>query len=167
MALAKPQTTSNLVLSTKILLNELAEEMELSIMWVKAHIGHKGNERADEEAKAAAKLPVIYDGIQAPHTYTKKILWDYTYALWKHDWINDSTCRMSKLFLPEPNKSKSKQLMALSRGQMRRLIEIITGHNNLNYFQNKLYPLDVSPMCRFCEEEDESFEHLLNECPCF
>ena len=50
---------------------------------------------------------------------------------------------------------------------MRRLIEIVTGHNNLNYFQSKIYPLDVSPNCRFCEEEDETFEHLLNECPCF
>ena len=50
---------------------------------------------------------------------------------------------------------------------MRRLIELITGHNNLNYLQSKIYPEDVSELCRFCEEEDETFEHLLNECPCF
>ena len=52
---------------------------------------------------------------------------------------------------------------------MRRLLELITGQSNLNYIQNKIYPEDRSPLCRFCEEEeeDETFEHLLNECPCF
>ena len=50
---------------------------------------------------------------------------------------------------------------------MRRLIEIVTEQNNLNYVQSKIYPEDVSELCRFCEEEDETFEHLLNECPCF
>ena len=50
---------------------------------------------------------------------------------------------------------------------MRRLIELITGHSNLNYVQHKIDPVNVSPLCRFCEEEDETFAHLLNECPCF
>ena len=50
---------------------------------------------------------------------------------------------------------------------MKRLVEIITGQNNLNYVQSKAYPLDVSEMCRFCEEEVETFKHLINECPCF
>ena len=47
---------------------------------------------------------------------------------------------------------------------MRRLIECTTGHNNLNYLQSKIYP---DELCRFCEEEPETFDHLLNECPCF
>ena len=55
----------------------------------------------------------------------------------------------------------------MGRCRLRRLIEIITGHINLNYLQSKIYPNDVSELCRFCEEEDETFEHLLNECPCF
>ena len=50
---------------------------------------------------------------------------------------------------------------------MRRLVELISGQNNLNYAQSKIYPHDVSELCRFCEEEEETFEHLLNECPCF
>ena len=50
---------------------------------------------------------------------------------------------------------------------MKRLAEIITGQNNLNYVQIMVYPLDVSELCHFCEEENETFEHLLNECPCF
>ena len=50
---------------------------------------------------------------------------------------------------------------------MCRLIECTIGHNNLNYLQSKIYPEDVSELCRFCEEEPETFDHLLSECPCF
>ena len=49
---------------------------------------------------------------------------------------------------------------------MRRLLELITGQNNLNYVQSKIYPGVISELCRFCEEEDETFAHL-HECPCF
>ena len=37
----------------------------------------------------------------------------------------------------------------------------------MNYLQSKIYPENVSELCRFCEEEPETFYHLLNECPCF
>ena len=50
---------------------------------------------------------------------------------------------------------------------MKRLIELITGQNNLNYVQNKVSGGLISELCRFCEEEDETFEHLLNGCPSF
>ena len=50
---------------------------------------------------------------------------------------------------------------------MRRLLELITGQNNLNYVQSKIYPGRISELCRFCEEEYETFAHLLDECPCF
>ena len=65
------------------------------------------------------------------------------------------------------SKNKSKEIMGLSRYQMRWLIEIITGQKNLNYVQSKIHPGLISEMCRFCEEEDKTFEHLLTECPCF
>ena len=50
---------------------------------------------------------------------------------------------------------------------MRRLLEPITGQNNLNYVQSKIHPGIISELCRFCKEEDETFAHLLNECLCF
>ena len=94
-------------------------------------------------------------------------LWGVTYKLWKDEWTTNTTCRLSKNFLPYPSKSKSKEILQLSRSQMRRLLELITGQNNLNYVQSKIYPDSISELCRFCEEEEETFEHLINECPCF
>ena len=47
---------------------------------------------------------------------------------------------------------------------MKRLVEIMTGHNNLSYFQFKVDP-DVSPLCRFCEEQNKTFHHYITDCP--
>ena len=44
-------------------------------------------------------------------------------------------------------------------------VEIFTGQNKLNYIQSKIKRIE--PICRFREEEDKSFFHILNECPCF
>ena len=42
---------------------------------------------------------------------------------------------------------------------MHRLIELITGQNNLNYVQSKNNPGYISELCRYCEEEEETFAH--------
>ena len=89
------------------------------------------------------------------------------YKIWEDEWTSNLTCRHSKNFLPRPDKNKSREILQLYRSQMRRLIELITGQNNLNYVQSKVHNGQTSELCRFCEEEDETFEHLLNECPCF
>ena len=139
----------------------------LEIAWIKAHVGHMGNERADQLAREAAELTPTVHGIMLPYSHFKNQVTNVTYKLWADEWSRQQTCRLSKNFLPFPCKRKSKEILKLSRSQMRRLLELITGQNNLNYVQSKIYPGVVSELCRFCEEEDETFAHLLNECPCF
>ena len=56
-------------------------------------------------------------------------------------------------------------ILKLTRKQTSLYVELITGQNNLNYVQSKIK--EISPECRFCEEEDETFPHILNECPVF
>ena len=80
-------------------------------------------------------------------------------------WLKQCTCRMTKIFYPKPHRGKSKELLHLSRTKSRQFIEIITGQNNLNYIQNKVTGQEL--LCRFCEENEETFNHLLMECPCF
>ena len=73
--------------------------------------------------------------------------------------------RLTKLFYPAPSKQKTKSVMTLSRKQASLYVELITGQNNLNYIQSKMR--EISPECRFCEEVDVIFPHILNECPVF
>lgn len=54
----------------------------------------------------------------------------------------------------------------LSRSDLSLLIQIITGQNSLNYLSNKINP-NHTDQCRFCEEDEETFIHLINECPVF
>ena len=70
----------------------------------------------------------------------------------------------SEKFLDKPNPNLAKKLLQLPRLKMKRLVEIITGHNNLSYFQYKIDP-DVNPLCRFCEEQNETFHHFITDCP--
>ena len=90
---------------------------------------------------------------------------DRIYAEWEHKWANDNAYRMTKIFDPQPNSNKSKGKLKLKRNKIKTLIEIIRGQNNLNYMNKKVFGSD--DLCRFCEEEEETFDHLLNECPCF
>ena len=70
-----------------------------------------------------------------------------------------------KRILPQTGQKKCKEIMNLNRPDMKLWVEIVTGQNNLNYVQSKIY--EISSQCRFCEEEDETFYHILNECPVF
>ena len=54
--------------------------------------------------------------------------------------------------------------MGLSRRKLGRYIRIATGHNSLRYHRSNIDP-DIDPMCRFCQEQQESFIHLVQDCP--
>ena len=73
---------------------------------------------------------------------------------------------MSKQFLPGPDSNKSKYLLKLSRAELGRILRLISGHNGLFYFKHKIDP-EISPSCRFCREDDETFYHLATNCPSF
>ena len=55
-------------------------------------------------------------------------------------WTTSKEYKHSKLFLDKPNSNRAKKILQLPRLKMKRLVEIITGHNNLSYFQYKVDP---------------------------
>ena len=132
------------------------------------HLSKSSQTCLSHSARDSSTLTHNVHGISPPYSHFKSALWEVMYNIWGREWTDNPTCRLSKNFLPKPCKRKSKEILKLSRSQMRCLIEIITGQNNLNYryVQSKIDPT-ISELCRFCEEEEETFEHLLNECPCF
>lgn len=48
--------------------------------------------------------------------------------------------------------------------QLGRYIRAVTGHNNLLYHLHNI-DNDISPICRFCLEDNEEFRHLIFDCP--
>ena len=55
-------------------------------------------------------------------------------------------------------------ILKLPRGKLTLLIRAITNHNFLGAHQHNIDP-DISKCCRFCEEEVETFAHLIHDCP--
>jgi len=83
---------------------------------------------------------------------------------WMQRWQGQDKYRMTKQFLSGPNKQAGIRACNLSKSSLSRLIQLITGHNFLSYFQFKLDPT-INPLCRMCSEENETFHHLLTDCP--
>ena len=97
-------------------LNHLGKTVKsLSIHWIEAHKGHAGNEKADEMARAVEHRTIIDDSIDTPVGYDKKKLWDACYAQWTKEWQQNTTCRMTKIFFPRPDKNKTKKLLKHGR----------------------------------------------------
>lgn len=55
-------------------------------------------------------------------------------------------------------------LIQWPRLQLGRYIRAVTGHNNLLYHLHNMHAI-ISPICRFCLEDNEEFYHLANHCP--
>ena len=81
------------------------------------------------------------------------------------EWLQPG-CRQTKYFYPSPSKLMYKRTSKLARSQLTLIIQTITGQNELNYLSHKINPY-ISELCRFCEEESETFIHLISECPVF
>ena len=70
----------------------------------------------------------------------------------------------SKSFYGGPNPGKAKFVYKLARLELGRFIRIITGHNNLSFFQNKI-GLYNEKACRFCGDGDKTITHFMSVCP--
>ena len=138
----------------------------LTLTWIKAHVGYEGNELADAAAKQGALEPDMSIKINVPISKTEvsNELKHLISNKWLLRWTTSKEYKHSKNFLMGPNPILAKKILQLPRLKMKRLVEIITGHNNLSYFQFKIDP-DVNPLCRFCEEENETFHHYITSCP--
>ena len=61
---------------------------------------------------------------------------------------------------------KPRRLYNRERDSYCRAIRFITGQNGLNYYNNKIDPHNFpSTLCQLCEEEEETTDHLILDCP--
>ena len=83
---------------------------------------------------------------------------------WNTRWITSSEYKHTKFFYPEVDTHRAKHLLKHSRSTVQLLVRAITGHNFLSKHQNRIGE-PVAPECRLCEEEQETFVHLITTCP--
>ena len=166
-ALQSNTCTANTTKLTHEALNVLgASAKQLRLTWVNAHVGLDGNELADKYAK----LGKVDHTNQIQTTTTRKevrnLIQEFMYHKWREKWTSLKKCRMTKRFYKGPDRRVGNVVARMSRENLAIYVQAITGHNNLNYMNSIIIP-GYTSLCRFCEEEDETFDHLYEECPVF
>jgi ribonuclease HI len=168
LALESKQVKATSVLEAMYSLEQLSQSgAVVRLAWVKAHIGTEGNELADSAAKQGGmdEMGTNKKLFVAMSLAELKANLDLAIRVsWTKRWQSQDKYKMTKQFLTCPNQQAGKRACNLSKSSLSRLVQLITGHNFLSYFQFKLDPT-INPLCRMCSEENETFYHLLIDCP--
>lgn len=164
-AICSAYVNSGLVKECQAVLQEVAKQNMIDIVWVPGHSGVPGNEAADQLARnGSSKLPCAPEPVLkiASSSVIRAIENELMHRFRQH-W-KEQSLRQSKVFLKGPCKKMTRQLLQLKRSDLRVLTALLTGHGP---FYRHLYNMGLSetPLCRFCELEDETGCHLLRDCP--
>ena len=148
------------------LLNELGKDREIVLRWVRAHVGHLGNEIADELAKRGTQE--IEEGpepfLPVPDSFHKDCVRKALAKEWSKKWNERKDCRQTKIWFPEVHRRRSEDILRWDRQTLGKLIQFFTGHNFLRRHE-ALQNNSSSATCRLCGEDDETSWHLAAKCP--
>ena len=165
-SLKKRTCRSEVVHNTMKILNKLAQKgVTVSLVWIRAHVGHPGNERADCLAKEDTSPENVNKAwVKLPGNSLKKKSAIRAHSVWIREWLDYKNARMFKQFYPSINLDMSDALIGLCREDLTNIITMISGHNDLRYHFSLRNP-NTDPNCRLCGDPRETFFHLYTDCP--
>lgn len=139
----------------------------ITVMWVPAHRGIVGNERADEFAKKSTTSENIGIHPQNPpwQNYVPSLK-NENLLEWQHRWNTGDLGRFCYSIVAnvqfEPWYVKFDQ--QLQRAVIRTICRIVANHYCLNQHLNR-FQIKESPLCTRCGGY-ENVDHVLFDCPC-
>ena len=134
--------------------------VEITLQWIPAHCGVKGNEIADKLAKQGSRMP--QEASNTPYYTAKQIAKQKSKEEWHNKWRTDETGRTLFKYQPTPNIKDN--INNLKRKDQCNIYRLRTGHSVLNMHRNRLDP-QAPPHCRHCTHPYETVEHHLFHCP--
>lgn len=145
---------------------KLRDNNTLEIVWVPGHSDVAGNEEAEQLAREGSSVqpctpePVL--GITTATTYASvKQLYRRKFEL---PWKLIPGAETSKRMMKSTSAARAEEVLRLGRKDLRMVSAMLTGHGP---FRNHLFKMGVvqNNVCRFCDKEAETHDHILNQCP--
>ena len=149
----------------------------LTFRWSAGHVGIKGNEEADTEAKKVAEgessdpadlpsylhKPVKHSlsAIRQEHNKKLKRKWVIAWAAsprYRHAPFQDMLTPSSQKYMKSIGSQK------ISRAAASRIFQLRSGHVPLNHYLHRFKRVD-NPRCPTCGHPTETVEHYILQCP--
>ena len=123
-------------------LNRLGEQNGVFLQWIKAHVGHAGNEVANQNAKTGSEVMVSGPEpfLPVPQSYIDSIISKKIQNKWSNRWKDIKTCRQTKKWFVTISSKIQDFLRKGSRIEIGRIVQFITGHCNLRKHQHLKLP---------------------------
>jgi ribonuclease HI len=141
----------------------------ISFVYIPAHQGHAGNEKADELAKAAVEEGVRVE-VQVPRGYTKGLARERTWRLWAAEW---EAMRAENEAKGEGERRRTYLEFAPTLEDLKagvwdkkvdaRVLQLVSGHCNLGEYLHR-FGRRETPECALCGVEAETVAHYLLRC---
>ena len=165
LAIQNSIVKSNTVLTCIKNLNILGKDNDVTIAWTPGHTGIQGNEKADILAKSGSALncsgPEPF--ISIPYASCRAAIKDWSVKRWKTSWIERKDCLRTKENVGWALPQLTKRLLKLKRPRINEVLQVLTGHCNLQKHRCTMGH-DVSSTCPKCNLEEETPNHHVGEC---
>ena len=129
------------------------------------HARVHGNEVADYLAKSGSKSKIHGPEslITVPHASCFNTVKDWSTDRWKSMWNRRKDCLKMKESVDWTTSRLALRLLNFKRPQLNRVVQVLTGHCNLQ--RNKKTTVRAeSSLCQKCSLEDETPHHHVDNC---
>jgi ribonuclease HI len=141
----------------------LADNPDIELFWIPSHVGHYGNERADQLAKEAALFDSCSTSSSGPlsKATVKRKLRSLMRIMWNTEWQTCKSGRTTWRFLPTVATGNLLEKTKV----VYQAYQIMSGHCKLNCYLHK-FRINESAKCS-CGADEETIEHFIFYCPFF